>query len=213
VRWRVLIADNKAEIRRGIRAALERDGFEIVAEATNSKEAVLSTVRHRPDVCLLDIHMPGNGIVAAEEIDKRVPAATIVMLTHSRDDNDLFDSLRAGARGYLLKDMDPQRLGAALRGVLSGEASMPRALMARVIEEFRARPARKLFLDGQRRAELTSREWEILTLLRKGLSTEQVAQRLFITPGTVRVHVSSLLRKMHAGDRAEAIRMAGGRTA
>ncbi len=159
----------------------------------------------QPDVCLLDIHMPGNGIAAAEEISKSLPDCAIVMLTYSRDDDDLFDSLRAGARGYLLKDMDPDRIGAALRGVLAGEAALPRSLVSKVLEEFEGRSRRKLFMRAQRPTQLTSREWEIMELLREGLSTEDVATRLFVTPGTVRVHVSSVLKKLRVGDRASAI--------
>ncbi len=132
------------------------------------------------------------------------------MLTYSRDDADLFDSLRAGARGYLLKDMDPDRLGPALLGVLDGEAALPRDLVARVLDEFQGRSRRKLFVKSRQPTQLTSREWEIMELLRQGLSTEEVATRLFVTPGTVRVHVSSVLKKLRVSDRTTAIRVLSG---
>jgi len=204
-RIRVIVADDHAPTRAGVLASLDVDGFDIVGEASNARAAVDLAVTLQPEVCLLDIHMPGNGIAAADEISKSLPNCAIVMLTYSRDDDDLFDSLRAGARGYLLKDMDPDRIGAALRGVLAGEAALPRSLVSKVLEEFEGRSRRKLFMRAQRPTQLTSREWEIMELLREGLSTEDVATRLFVTPGTVRVHVSSVLKKLRVGDRASAI--------
>src|SRR5215210_654738 len=128
--------------RAGVRLALERGGFEICSEAEDGPSAVEAAERERPDVCLLDIQMPGNGIRAAEQIAKRVPHAAIVMVTVSRSDSDLFDALRVGASGYLLKDIDPERLPLALRGVLNGEAALPRHLVALVIDEFRERGRR-----------------------------------------------------------------------
>lgn len=201
----VLVADDHAPTRAGVRASLGDDGFEVVAEAANARSAVSAAQRTVPDVCLLDVHMPGGGVVAAREICAALPSCSVVMLTYSRDDADLFDSLRAGARGYLLKDMDPDRLGAALRGVLSGEAALPRALVSRVIEELQGRGRRTVFSRSGRPAELTSREWEIMQLLRQGLSTDQIAQRLFVAPGTVRVHVSSVLKKLQVPDRGTAL--------
>jgi len=158
---------------------------------------------------VLDVHMPGSGIAAAEEISREVPETAVIMLTYSRESEDLFDALRAGARGFLIKDMDPDRLGAALRGVLSGEAALPRSLVSKVLDEFRGRSGRKVFMRQRRSAELTSREWEIMELLRKGLSTEEVAGRLFVSPGTVRAHVSSVVKKLQVKGRAEALKMLG----
>jgi DNA-binding NarL/FixJ family response regulator len=209
-RIRVLVADNHAPTRAGVRASLDVAEFEIVAEASNAKDAVELAVTTSPDLCLLDIHMPGGGIAAADRISRALPDCAVVMLTYSRDDDDLFDALRAGARGYLLKDMDPDRLGPALRGVLAGEAALPRALVSRVLQEFQGRSRRKLFVQAQRPTQLTSREWEIMDLLRTGLSTDEVAQRLFVAPGTVRVHVSSVLKKLRVPDRAAAIRALAG---
>ena len=209
-RIRVIVADDHAPTRAGVRASLDEDGFEVVGEVSNARAAVDLALSLQPEVCLLDIHMPGNGIAAAEEISKLLPNCAVVMLTYSRDDDDLFDSLRAGARGYLLKDMDPDRLGPALRGVLQGEAALPRSLVSKVLEEFEGRSRRKLFVRAQRPTQLTSREWEIMELLRDGLSTEEVAGRLFVAPGTVRVHVSSVLKKLRVPDRAAAIRAISG---
>ena len=204
-RIKVLVADDHAPTRAGVHASLDAEGFQVIGEASNGRQAVELAEALKPDVCLLDIHMPGGGIAAADEISRTLPNCAVVMLTYSRDDEDLFDSLRAGARGYLLKDMDPDRLGPALRGVLEGEAALPRSLVAKVLDEFQGRSRRKLFVKSSRPTQLTSREWEIMELLRQGLSTEEVATRLFVAPGTVRVHVSSVLRKLRVPDRASAI--------
>jgi DNA-binding NarL/FixJ family response regulator len=203
----VVVADDHAPTRAGVRVSLERDGFLVVAEASTARAAVAAAREHRPHVCVLDIHMPGSGIAAAEEINREVPGTAVVMLTYSRESEDLFDALRAGARGFLIKDMDPDRLGPALRGVLSGEAALPRSLVSKVIEEFRGRAGRKVFMRQRRSADLTSREWEIMDLLRQGLSTEDVAGRLFVSPGTVRTHVSGVLKKLQVKSRSEALEM------
>jgi DNA-binding NarL/FixJ family response regulator len=204
----VLIADDHPATRAGIRAALEADGFSVCAEVGDAKAAIEVAVRERPDVCLLDVHMPGNGIAAASRISSAVEETAIVMLTVSRSDQDLFDSLRAGASGYLLKETEPERLPLALRGVLAGEAAIPRTLAARLIEEFRERGRRrKLPLLGTRGVELTSREWEVLDLMRQGCTTEQMAARLFVSPVTIRTHISSILKKLHVSDREAAINL------
>jgi len=203
---RVVIADDHPMTRVGVRIALERDGFEICAEADDAATAVEAAQRERPDICLLDIQMPGSGIHAAEEIARKVPDAAIVMLTVSRSDRDLFDALRVGASGYLLKDTDPERLPIALRGVLDGEAALPRHLVALVIEEFRERGRRRPLLK-KRGVVLTDREWEVLELMSQGLTTFEIADRLFIEPVTVRTHVSAILKKLHVSSRKEALQM------
>jgi DNA-binding NarL/FixJ family response regulator len=204
----VLIADDHPMTRVGVRLALERGGFEICAEADDGPSAVEAAKRERPDICLLDIQMPGSGIRAAEQIAASVPESAIVMLTVSRSDADLFDALRVGAAGYLLKDTDPDRLPLALRGVLDGEAALPRHLVALLIDEFRERGRhRRLRLVRSDRVDLTSREWEVLELMRDGLSTGEIAERLFIAPVTVRTHVAAILRKLRVQDRREALRL------
>lgn len=205
---RIVIADDHPHTREGVRQSLELDSCTVVAAVSDAHRAVAAVEEHRPDVCLLDIHMPGNGVAAAREIGRRFPDTAIVMLTASRDDQDLFEALRAGASGYLLKDMDPDRLGAALRGVLAGEAALPRALVTRVMEEFRTRPSRKS--GGRTTKSLTSRESEVLDLMALGLSTEDIAGRLFVGQVTVRTHISSILKKLQVSDRDAAIRVARG---
>ncbi|WP_353813717.1 response regulator [Agromyces sp. SYSU T00266] len=203
----VVLADDHAPMRDAVRRGLEAGGCRVVGEGATADEAVALVVEHRPNVALLDIHMPGNGIRAADDISRAVPTTAIVMLTQSREDDDLFDSLRAGAVGYLLKDAAPQSLADTLRGVLAGEAAMPPALVTRILDEFRG-PARRRFGRGSpAAAKLSTREWEVMDLLRQGNSTDEVAGRLFLSPTTVRVHVSSVLRKLSVRDRASAFRL------
>jgi DNA-binding NarL/FixJ family response regulator len=204
---RVLIADDHAPTRDDVRRALESEpGFEVCASAGDAAEAVQAAVRGRPDVCLLDIRMPGGGLAAAWEIAARLPRAKIVMLTISDEDSDLFAALRAGADGYLLKTMSLRRLPAALAGVCSGEAAMPRALVARVLERFHGREPRWRHPAGGPLAEqrLTSREWEVLELLAQEQSTAEIARRLVLTASAVRVHIAAIVRKLHVANRAAA---------
>jgi DNA-binding NarL/FixJ family response regulator len=204
----VLLADDHAAVRAGIRLALAGEGFHVVAEAADGPDAVRLAKEVNPDIALLDVNMPGSGIKAAEEIVQALPATVVVMLTVSRDDDDLFAALRAGASGYLLKDTDPGRLPFALRGVLDGEAALPRGLVARLIEEFRTRgKRRRLPLMRQRGVELTEREWEVLEFLHDGLSTADIAERMTISPVTVRRHVSEILKKLRVTTREEAIQL------
>jgi DNA-binding NarL/FixJ family response regulator len=204
---RVVMADDHARMRTRIRAALEAGGCVVVGEGASAEEAVALAMSHRPEVALLDIHMPGNGITAAREITRSLPGTAVVMLTASAEDADLFDALRAGASGYLLKDTDPALLVDELRGALAGEAAMSRRLVGRIMEEFRS-PATPRFVRRSRAsAKLSAREWEVMELLGEGLSTDDVAQRLFVSPTTVRVHVSGVLRKLRVKDRESAFRL------
>lgn len=204
----VLIADDHPPTRAGVRLALERDGFVIVAEVGDARSAVDLAVELQPDVCLLDIHMPGNGIAAADEIARLVPGAAVVMLTVSQADEDLFAALEAGALGYLLKDTSPVRLADALRAVLAGDAAMPAHLVTKVLTEFRRRRRRRrLPLPGRKPVELTDREHEVLSMLRDGLSTAEMAERLFVAPVTVRTHVASILHKLRVPDRSAAVEL------
>jgi DNA-binding NarL/FixJ family response regulator len=210
---RVLVADDHPPTRAGVRLALEDHGFSICAEAGDAPGAVAAALRERPDVCLLDIRMPGGGIAAAAEISSRLDETVVVMLTVSRDDDDLFDALRAGASGYLLKDIDADRLPAELRGVVAGEAALPRELVSRLVAEFQARSRRRLRLAGAASgARLTEREWDVLELLDDGLTTAEVAERLSISAVTVRRHVSEIVRRLRVADRREALRLLGRRS-
>jgi DNA-binding NarL/FixJ family response regulator len=208
----VLIADDHVPTRAAVRLALERGGFDVCAEAGDAASSVALARALRPDVALLDIHMPGDGIRAAAEITAHVPDTAVVMLTVSSAEGDLFGALKSGASGYLLKDTDPDRLPMALRGVLDGEAALPRALVTRILEEFRiGSPRARLPVRGKPPARLTTREWEVLEGLGEGLSTAEIGERLFISNVTVRSHVSAVLRKLRVPNRASAVRVLRGR--
>jgi DNA-binding NarL/FixJ family response regulator len=210
-RARVLLGDDQAATRMGVRRSLEEQGFEVVAEASDADAAVRLALELRPDACLLDVHIPGGGNRAAAEIVLALPHTRVVMLSASNDDEDFFGALCAGACGYLLKDTDPDRLPHALRGALSGEAAVPRSLTARLIEEFRRREERRqgLSLDG-RRVELSDREWQVLGMMREGLATREMGERMAISPVTVRRHIQSLLEKLSVSSRGEALELVDG---
>jgi two-component system, NarL family, nitrate/nitrite response regulator NarL len=206
-RPRVVIADDHLPTLVGVRLALEEAGFVVCAEEATGSGAVAAALRHRPDVCLLDIHMPGgDGIEATVEIRSKLPETKVVILTASGDDDDLFAALQAGASGYLLKSMDPARLGPALEHVLRGDAALSPTLASRLIHEFRARGLHgETGLARPSPHDLTSREWEVLDCLVEGLSTKGIAGRLFISETTVRRHVGSILRKLEVSSREAAV--------
>jgi DNA-binding NarL/FixJ family response regulator len=188
--------------------ALERDDIEVCAEVTNASDAVEAALREHPDLCLLDVHMPGGGPSAASKITSILPSTLVLMLTVSRDNNDVVESLRRGAVGYLLKDMDPASLPIVVRAALRGEGVIPRSLAASLIEEFRRRPApRRLGSQPRELAALSAREWEILELLSEGASTAEMAERLFLSQVTVRRHISSILAKLGVASRQEAVEL------
>jgi DNA-binding NarL/FixJ family response regulator len=206
-KMRVVLADDHVPTRDDVRFTLEEgDRFSVCAEAGDAPAAIEAALRERPDVCLLDIDMPGGGIAAAWEITARLPKTKVVMLTVSDRDRDLFGALRAGASGYLLKDMDPRELPRVLIRVVEGGAALAPSLVRRVITEFRDRSARRRTTSAEGAGErLTSREWQVLELLRHGLSTSEIARRLVVSPITVRTHVNSILRKLRAADRDELV--------
>jgi DNA-binding NarL/FixJ family response regulator len=204
---RVLIADDHSPTRAGVRIALERGGLEVCAEAADAKGALEAALQERPDACLLDVRMPGGGPAAASSITARLPQTVVLMLSVSQDEADLLESLQRGAIGYLLKDMNPDRLSAAVQAALHGEAVVPRVMLPQLLAELRGLPessAERL----QSFRHLSRREWEVLKLLRDGAGTAEIADRLLLSPVTVRRHVSTMLTKLGASSRAEAVRMA-----
>ena len=210
---RVLVADSDRASRAGVSLALAGHGFDVCAEADDADATVEAALRELPHLCLIDADLPGGGIAAAERILRGRSDAVVVMLSAGVDEEQLFAAVRAGARGYLLKSMDAERLPMALRGVLDGEAALPRVLMGAVLAEFRAgehgRHASRLNRLG---VELTSRERQVLELLERGLETAEIAERLSISAVTVRRHVSEILRKLDAPDRESALRTLRGST-
>jgi len=207
----VLLADDHARTRAMVRRALEHSGnFHVCVEAADADSAVRGAKETQPDVCLLDINMPGNGIAAAAQITGALPDTAVVMLTVSRQDQDLFDALRAGASGYLLKGIDEDSIGDALQRVLAGEATLPGTLVARLVDEFRDREQHRIAVPDGQTARLTGREWDVLELMRKGASTAEISERLFVSATTVRSHVSAILRKLGVPSREAAIRLLDG---
>ena len=203
---RVLVADDHEPTRAEIRRALERDArFHVCAEAADAAGAVDAALRKRPDLCLLDVRMPGSGLSAAWEIRSRLPSATLVMLTVSEDDRDLMVALNAGVAGYLLKSIDRRRLPLALWDIHQGTFTIPRRLMGHLADQLRGSDPRYRSLAGEGATRLTSREWQVLDMLARGLSTRDVASNLGITPAGVRVHTASVVKKLGARDRDEAI--------
>jgi DNA-binding NarL/FixJ family response regulator len=203
----VLIADDHAPTREDVRRALEQGGgFSVCAEAADASEAVQAAVRELPEICLLDVRMPGSGVGAAWEIKARLPDTKIVMLTVSEIESDLFAALRAGADGYLLKTMNLERLPHALWGVLDGQAPIQRTLVARILDHFQTHEPRRrqLVPSGELAGRLTSREWEVLELLAQGRSTSEIARELVLSKSAVRVHIAALVKKLAVEDRAAA---------
>ena len=206
------MAEGDDAARAEVVAALQGNGCEVCGEAATADAAIAVTVDERPDVVLLDVGLPGNGITAARELARRLPSTAVVMFAATADDDDLLDSLRAGASGYLLKDTDPTRLGFALRGVLNGEAAIPRQLVRRLAEELRSPASPRFVKTSPAAAKLTAREWQVMELLGAGLTTDQVARRLFLSRSTIRVHVSSTLKKLRVTDRESAFAILRGET-
>jgi DNA-binding NarL/FixJ family response regulator len=204
----VVVADDDHSTVIGVRSALDTSGFTVVAEAATADDAVRAAVLHHPDLCLLDVRMPGSGLLALVRIVASCPDTACVMLSASDDDDDLFAALAAGAWGYLLKDTDPERLPHALRGVLRGEAALPRALVSRLVATFRTRTQRRMpLIDRAGGTSLTPKEWEVLELLHGGRTTAEVAARLDIAAVTVRTHVAAVLKKLQVPDRDAAFRL------
>lgn len=203
----MLIAADHLATRTGFRLALG-DAAEC-SEADDADTAVAAAVRNQPDVCVVDFDPPGRAIRAAAEISSKVPGAAVVVMTRRMDEEEFIAAVRAGAIGYLLEGVDPARLPYVVRSVMRGEAAVPRAFVPRLIEELRGRERRRRRLDlyERRRVELTGREWEVVDLLRKGLSTRAIAELLGISAVTVRRHISAVHAKLGVKSRAELLRL------
>jgi two-component system nitrate/nitrite response regulator NarL len=203
---RIVIADHHAGSRFGIRLALERAGFVVVAEAATGEDAVALALAWAPDACLVDVDIAGGGIATAWGISARVPGTAILMLGTAADEDDFLAAITAGASGYLLKTMDPERLPVAVRAVLAGEAAIPRAFGRRLVEEIRQRgSAAPPYVRGGA-IRLTPRESQIVHLM-EDMPTREIAARLGISEVTVRRHVSAALHKLKAPDRQAAVRL------
>jgi DNA-binding NarL/FixJ family response regulator len=204
---RVLLADDQALVRAGFRALLDaQDDIEVVGEAADGEQAASMAVRLVPDVVLMDIRMPNrDGLAAAKQIisDERLGAVRVVMLTTFDLDEYVFEALRIGASGFLVKDTEPAELIAGVRAVARGDALLSPGVTRRLIAEFaaRARPPRSApALDS-----LTEREREVMALVAEGLSNEEIAQLLVVSPATAKTHVSRAMVKLQARDRAQLV--------
>ncbi|HZH24808.1 MAG TPA: response regulator transcription factor [Solirubrobacteraceae bacterium] len=205
---RAIIADDDPLARKMIKEALQRAGIVVIAEAHNGRQAAELTRHYSPDVVLMDIVMPElDGIAATRRIVKENPGQVVVILTTADDDEIGLLGLRAGARGFLAKDVDVDSLPQALRGALNGEAAISRRLSMRLVEHVRRVPDGP---SGMRpvKSPLTPREWEVLDLLAQARSTDQIAEQLVLASETVRSHVKNILRKLDARSRAEAVAVA-----
>jgi DNA-binding NarL/FixJ family response regulator len=206
---RVVIADEQHPSRAGIKRAIEPYGLRVVGEASTAAEAVRVSRAQRPDVCIVAAELPGSGVEVTRQVKHYLPETKIVMMTSTARDEDLFEAIRAGADGYLLMSTPASRLHHAILGVTRGEAALPRAMMGRLILEFRERGARRRVIvhSGDETVELTAREFEVMERLRKREGTAQIASHLGISQVTVRRHVASVLKKLGAPNRRRAIEM------
>ena len=203
-RHSVLVADNDIAFRRGVRDALEANGFDVVAEASDAAAAIGAATRLRPAICLIEPALPVEGLNAIGRIAKASPATLIIVLSESDRPEDVVTAFARGASGYLLKGLSGEQLATTLRKALEGEPALSRSLVPHLVDEVRRGSVRRLVLPSGS-VTLTSREWEVGEMLRDGQSTAEMAERLGVSPITVRRHVSLLLRKLGADSREAAV--------
>ncbi|KWT57583.1 response regulator [Streptomyces rimosus] len=207
---RVLLADDQLLVRAGFRALLDaQPGIEVVGEAADGEEALIALREQRPDVVLMDIRMPVlDGLAATRQIteDPRLSAVKVVMLTTFEMDEYVFEAIRAGAAGFLVKDTEPEELVRAVRAVVDGDALLSPGVTRRLIAEFAAR-SKEPAADGTL-SVLTEREREVMALVGLGMSNEEIARRLVVSPLTAKTHVSRTMTKLGARDRAQLVVLA-----
>jgi DNA-binding NarL/FixJ family response regulator len=205
---KLMIADDHKLFREGLKALLAvTDDIEIVGEAADGDTAVKECKELQPTIILMDINMPGlNGIQATQQILQYHPQTGIIMLTMLEDDASVFNAMRAGARGYLLKGADPNEVLSVIRAVADGQALFGPAIASRVLGYFKELGGRSSSQQIETPfPELTERELEILRLISQGLNNSEIAQKLFLSPKTVRNHITSIFSKLQVADRAQAI--------
>jgi two-component system response regulator DevR len=205
---RVMLVDDHALVRSAVRQALTAPDIEVIGEAASADEALLQAPALTPDILLLDINLPGtDGLRLLRELAPRLPSTRIVMLTISSDRRDLLEAVRNGAAGYLTKDLTPEALQRAVRGIRSGDLAMSRSMAADVVQHLAAASNRSEPPGGEGAfSGISAREQEVLALLADGLTDREIAERLGISPRTVETHVGSLLSKLGVRNRAQAAR-------
>lgn len=201
---RVLLVDDHPLFRDGVRSLLEARGVEVVGEAGDGQEALEAAVRLNPDVILMDITMPRmDGLEATRLIKVRLPDVKIVVLTVSDEDRVLFEAIKSGAQGYLLKDLQADEFFNLLSGIERGEAPISRGLAGRILEEFAAHRAGRAEIEAP--DELTDREREVLKCVSGGASNREIAATLYVSENTVKFHMKNILEKLHLRNRAEVV--------
>jgi len=206
---RVMLVDDHALVRSAVRQAISAPDIEVVGEAGTAEEALLLAPELRPELILLDINLPGtDGLRVLRELGPRLPETRIVMLTVSGGRRDLLEAVRNGAAGYLTKDLSPEALQRAVRGIRAGDLPMSRAMAADVIQQLSGPGGRRNRAEttDDTLAGLSAREAEVLRHLADGLTDKEIAERLSISPRTVETHVGSVLRKLGVKNRAQAAR-------
>ena len=208
---RVLVVDDHPVFRQGLISVLQRYlEFEVVGQAANGIEAVMKASELEPDIIVMDIRMPGgNGVEATRAVQQKLPQAKVLIVTVSDKDDDLFAAIKAGARGYLLKSVSLCELIDSIRLVAQGEAIISPTVAGRLLDEFKQ--VEKEQSDKRLDRGLSLREQEVLRLVAKGASNKEIADRLFISETTVKAHLRTILEKLHARNRAEAVALAAAR--
>ncbi len=207
---RVVIADDQALFRRGLYVVLgSEDGIEVVAEAENGEEAVERARELAPDVVLMDVRMPRlDGIEATRRIRADLPTTKILMLTVSDEEDDLYEAIKAGANGYLLKEISVEEVADAIHAVVRGESLISPSMASKLLNEFNVLVKRADDKQQYSTPSLTTREIEVLRLVAKGMSNRAIAQELYISENTVKNHVRNILEKLHLHNRMEAVMFA-----
>lgn len=200
---RVLLVDDHALVRNGIASLLKANDIDVVGEASDGLEALEKARQLKPDVILMDIMMPHcNGLEATRLIKAEMPQIKIIILTASDDDEALFEAIKSGAEGYLLKNIKAEEFLAYLSGVVKGEAAIPSLLATKIIEEF-ARQSTKGAKTSASESELTEREIDVLRLVTTGALNKEIAVTLYITDNTVKYHLRNIMEKLHLRNRAQ----------
>ena len=204
---RVLIADDQELFRRGLNVVLHtEDNIQVVAEASNGEEAIAKAEEFAPDVVLMDIRMPRvSGIEATRAIRDSVPTTKILMLTVSDEDSDLYEAIKAGANGYLLKDISIEEIADSVRAVVQGQSLISPSMASKLLTEFNVLSKRADERQQFPAPQLTVRELEVLKLVAKGMSNREIADELYISENTVKNHVRNILEKLHLHSRMEAV--------